>query len=103
MGVSLRGSSPYFEGLEAGDVSVSPGMSDQIMSQFPPSLFISSTQDFMMSSAVHTHGQLVRLGVEADLHVWEGLGHAFILYTRLPEAHQAFDVIVKFFAHHLGH
>jgi monoterpene epsilon-lactone hydrolase len=51
---------------------------------------------------VQTHSELVRLGVEAELHVWEGLGHAFFFNPELPQSREMYDVTVKFFDKHLG-
>ncbi|MYJ24250.1 MAG: alpha/beta hydrolase, partial [Holophagales bacterium] len=50
-----------------------------------------------------SHNKLVSLGVEADLHVWEGLGHAtFAFNPRLPESDEVHNVIVRFFDRHLS-
>ncbi len=107
-GVDIRQYEPpkevkgYMDGADEESPLVWPGLSDAVMSAFPPSLLISSTRDVALSGVVATHGQLTRLGVEADLHVWDGLPHAFIYNTELPEAHEAYDVIVSFFNTHLG-
>ena len=58
--------------------------------------------DFALSCVIKTHSELVKLGVEADLHVWEGLGHAFLYDGELPEAREAFDVMINFFDRRLG-
>ena len=60
---------------DPNDSLVVPLRSQAVLSQFPPSLLISGTRDFALSSVVYTHSQLVKLGVEGDLHIWEGLGH----------------------------
>ncbi|GAA3640076.1 alpha/beta hydrolase [Flavivirga jejuensis] len=78
-----------------------PLKSKEIMANFPPSLLIVSTRDFHLSSVVHTHSQLIKLGVEAELHVWEGLGHVFLANTELQESRDAYKVIVNFFKKHL--
>lgn len=94
---------PYFQQVDADDLTVAPGDSDDIMSQFPPSLLISGTRDFLLSGVLATHRQLTNLGVEADLHVWEGLGHAtFAFNPRLPESDEVHQAIVEFFDKHLG-
>ena len=63
---------------------------------------ITGTRGFELSSALYTHEQLVRLGVETDLHVWEGLFHGFFYNVDVPESKDALNVIVKFFDRHLG-
>jgi monoterpene epsilon-lactone hydrolase len=92
----------YFEKKDLSDALAFPALSPAIMARFPDTLIISSTRDYLLSSAVSTHSQLVKLGVSADLHVWEGLAHGFINDPELPEAREAYDVITRFFAHHLG-
>ena len=54
-----------------------------------------------LSGAVNTHRELVKAGVEADLHVWDGLGHAFFYDSSLPESREAFQVQAAFFRKHL--
>jgi epsilon-lactone hydrolase len=51
---------------------------------------------------VYTHGLLVKAGVPADLHVWEGMFHGFFYNVDVPESRDCYDVIVKFFARNLG-
>jgi epsilon-lactone hydrolase len=88
----------YFAAANLEDPLVLPIRSDTLLSKFPPTLFITSTRDAAMSGAVYTHAQLTRLGVEADLHVWEGLGHSFFANDPgLRESREALDVITKFF------
>jgi len=92
----------YFEGVDETDPRVIPGLSDELLSKFPPSLVMTSTRDFCMSSAVHTHSELVKNGVDAALHVWEGLGHIFLYDPELPESRQAYERMVNFFEKKLG-
>jgi epsilon-lactone hydrolase len=79
-----------------------PGIDPRVMAKFPPSLLITGTRDPAMSSVVSTHAQLVRLGVHADLHVWEGLGHAFFFDPELPESREVYGVVARFFDERLG-
>ena len=91
----------YFEGADMSDPLAVPAKSDVILSKFPPSLLITATRDFALSNVIHTHRQLVRLGVEADLHVWEGMGHELIAAYYTEEAREAYNVLVDFFDEHL--
>jgi epsilon-lactone hydrolase len=73
------------------------------MAKFPPTLIVTSTRDGAMSPAVFTHTQLVKLGVDAELHVWEGLVHGFFTsQPNLPESREVWDVVIRFFDKHLG-
>ncbi|MEG3143638.1 alpha/beta hydrolase fold domain-containing protein [Sphingomonas sp. RT2P30] len=91
----------YFEGANLDDPQVSPILSPDLLKRFPPTLLITATRAMEMSAAVNTHRELVKLGVDADLHVWDGLGHAFFYDPSLPESREAFDVMARFFRQHL--
>lgn len=92
----------YFEGADVADPLVAPANSPAVLAKFPPTLIVSGTRAFELSSAVHTHALLVKQGVEADLHVWEGMFHGFFYNVDVPESRDCYDVIVKFFDRHLG-
>ncbi len=94
---------PYFKGTAPKDPEAFPIYSSQIMAKFPPSLLIATTRDVGESAVVYTHSRLVKLGVDAELHVWEGVGHCFFSLPEIPESHDVYDVIVTFFDKHLGH
>lgn len=94
---------PYLIGADIDDPQVSPVKDPKVLGRFPPTLFITGTRDAAMSDAVFTHSQMVKLGVRAELHVWEAMTHAF--YTTdaaTPETLEARDVIVRFFDRTLG-
>jgi acetyl esterase/lipase len=93
----------YFSDADFSDPMVQPIQSDAVLAKFPPTLIITATRDMAMSSAIHTHARLTKLGVAAELHVWDGLGHEFFnLEPDVPESVEVFQVIVKFFDQHLG-
>ncbi len=92
----------YFAGTDANDPLVAPAASPDVLRRFPPTLIITATRGFEMSSAVYTHSQLVKLGVDAELHVWDGMFHGFFYNPDVPESREAYDVMVKFFDRHLG-
>jgi epsilon-lactone hydrolase len=60
-------------------------------------LIITATRGFELSSAVYTHSQLVKNGVAAELHVWEGLFHGFFYNPDVPESRDCYDTIIRFF------
>lgn len=92
----------YYGGHNTADPLLSPIVSEPVLRRFPPTLLISATRAGELSSTVNTHRLLVRGGVETELHVWDGLGHAFFgLHPELPESRETFAVTVRFFAKHL--
>lgn len=89
--------SGYLRGVSLTDPDAYPARDTKTLAAFPPTLVITGTRDFAMSSAVNLHSKLVASGVAADLHVWEGGRHAFFYDIRVPEGREAFEVIKAFF------
>jgi monoterpene epsilon-lactone hydrolase len=92
----------YFDGTTRNDPLVTPLDSPEILARFPPTLIITADRDIAMSDAIYTHEQLVKQGVDAELHVWEGLFHGFFYNADVPESRDAFNVMIHFFDRHLG-
>jgi len=92
----------YFEGTKPDDPLVYPVLSRTVLQVFPPSLLVTGTRDHAMSGVVYTHSRLAQLGVETELHVFEGLGHAFFYDPALPESREVYSLVSKFFDAHLG-
>ncbi|HEY6180873.1 MAG TPA: alpha/beta hydrolase fold domain-containing protein, partial [Terriglobales bacterium] len=92
----------YFSDANPDDPMVAPVKSPQVLAKFPPTLVITATRGFELSAALYTHEQLVKAGVDTELHVWEGLFHGFFYNADVPESRDAFNVMVKFFDRHLG-
>ena len=92
----------YFASASASDPLVLPINSQQVLRRFPPTLLIAGSRDPMVSSLFHAQAALTNVGVEAELHVWDGMWHAFFMDPDLPESQEVYRVIVKFFSRHLG-
>ena len=69
---------------------------------FPPTLFLTSTRDMMMSGTVILHRAFLRSGVNAQLVVFEALSHGFWEDPYLPESKEAFEIMASFFATQLN-
>lgn len=93
---------PYMEGTDGRDPLVAPVVSLDVLSKFPPTLLISGSRDALLSNVLYTHSRLVKAGVEADLHVWDGMWHGFYYDVDLPESKEAYEVMIHFFDKHLG-
>lgn len=96
------GDNPYFKATDPNDPLAFPARSPSLLAKFPPTLLVSGTRDFALSSVVYTHSLLVAQRVGAELHVWEGLDHAFHLNPALPQSREVYRVTVDFFDKHLG-
>jgi acetyl esterase/lipase len=93
---------PYFKGARASDPLVFPAGSPALLKQFPPTLLITGTRDFTMSSEIRSQQLLENAGVDAELHVWDGMWHSFFSDPEMPESKEAYAVMVHFFDRHLG-
>ena len=91
----------YFKADDLINPLASPVLDASLLKQFPPTLIITASRAMEMSAAVNTHRELVKAGVDADLHMWDGLGHAFFYNIDLPESREAFEVMTHFFKKHL--
>jgi len=92
----------YLRGTDPDDPLVAPVVSLEALSQFPPTLLLSGTRDFCLSTVLYTHSRLIKAGAQAELHVWDGMWHAFYFNVDLPESKEAYDMINKFFDKYLG-
>ena len=92
----------YFSGSDLASPLISPAGHLEVLAQFPPTLLITGTRAMDLSPAIHTHSQLLKAGVRSELVVGEGMGHCYIYFSDVPEARDAYDVIVRFFGEHLG-
>ncbi len=91
----------YLRGVDPKDPLAAPANSPELLAKFPPTLFITATRAFDFSSAVYSHGQLIKAGADAELHVWDGLFHGFFYNPDFPESRDVYDLIVRFFDKHL--
>jgi monoterpene epsilon-lactone hydrolase len=69
----------------------------------PPTLFITSTRDQLLSGTTILHRAYLRNGVDARLVVFEGLPHAFWNNVSLPESREAYTIMANFFTQQLVH
>jgi monoterpene epsilon-lactone hydrolase len=70
---------------------------------FPPTLFVTSTRDLLLSGTTILHRAFLRAGVDAQLVVFEALPHAFWNDAQLPESKEAYGIMTDFFDKNLGH
>jgi acetyl esterase/lipase len=91
---------PYVGTTDPRDPILSPLYSD--VSGFPPTLFITSTRDLLLSGTTILHRKYLNAGVDAQLIVFEALPHAFWNDPELPEAKEADKDMARFFVAHLG-
>ncbi len=91
----------YLGTADPKDPVLSPLYAD--LRGFPPTLFVTSTRDLLLSGTTILHRAFLRAGVDAQLVVFEALPHAFWYDYHLPETQEALDIMAKFFDARLGH
>jgi len=69
---------------------------------FPPTLFITSGRDLLLSGTTILHRAYLRAGADAQLVVFEALPHAFWNNPALPESKEADQIMAAFFDKHLA-
>ena len=69
---------------------------------FPPTLFLTSGRDLLLSNTVNLHRAFVNVGVNSQLIVFDGLWHAFWNEWNLPESKEAHHMMADFFDRELG-
>jgi len=69
---------------------------------FPPTLFLTSGRDLLLSNTVNLHRAFVNAGVNAQLVVFDGLWHAYWNEWNLPESKEAHRMMADFFNRELG-
>lgn len=91
----------YLSEANPKDPLVYPINSPDLMAKFPPTLFVTSTRGFDLATSIASDNALVKQGVDTELHVWDGLPHAFWYNSNLPESREVYNVIARFFDRHL--
>lgn len=91
---------PYAGSTDPKDPVLSPVYAN--LEGFPPTLFLTSTRDLLLSGTTILHRAFLRAGVEAQLVVFEALPHAFWNDANLTESKEADEIIASFFEKQLG-
>jgi len=90
---------PYTGKTNPRDPVLSPQYAD--LKGMPPTFFLTSERDALLSGTVNLHRAFVHAGVETQLIVFDALPHAFWTDFPLPEADEANQLTADFFDKHL--
>jgi len=90
----------YVGGTDPKDPVLSPIFGD--LHGLPPTLFVTSGRDLLLSGTVNLHRAYLLAGVDARLIVYDALTHAFWYDPKLPEAIEANHLMAEFFATQLS-
>src|SRR6202045_801136 len=95
-----RNSEYFAASLDPKDPVLSPLYGD--LTGFPPTLFVTSGRDLLLSGTTILHRAYLRAGVDAQLVVFEALPHAFWNNAALPESKEADHLMAAFFDKYLA-
>jgi acetyl esterase/lipase len=85
----------YAGALSLDDPEISP--INGSFAGFPPTYLVTGTRDLLLSDTIRAHRALRRAGVEAELHVYEGVAHADYLFALgTPEAIEHHAELARF-------
>jgi acetyl esterase/lipase len=90
----------YAGGTDLKDPVLSPIYGD--LHGLPPTLFVTSGRDMLLSGTANLHRAYLNAGVDARLVVFDALPHAFWYDQRLPEAIEANHMMADFFVKQLA-
>lgn len=91
---------PFYAGhTDPRDPVLSPVFAN--LRGMPPTLFISSTRDMLLSGTSILDRAFLRAGDSTQLIVFEGLPHAFWNDASLPESKEAYGYMADWFTKHL--
>jgi len=90
----------YAGSTDLKDPVLSPVYAD--LKGFPPTIFVTSGRDLLLSGTTILHRAYLRAGVDAQLVVFEALPHAFWNNPALPESKEADQIMAGFLEKHVG-
>lgn len=89
----------YIGSTDRRDPVLSPIFGD--LHGMPPTLFVTSGRDMLLSGTANLHRAYLNAGVDARLVVFDALPHAFWYDSTLPEAIEANHMMADFFVQQL--
>ncbi len=110
---ALRGLSGHLDpptpGKHDSEYATTTDLKDQVLSPIyadlhglPPTLFVTSGRDLLLSGTANLHRAYLHAGVEAQLIVFDALPHAFWYDSKMPEALEANHMMADFFVKQLN-
>ncbi len=92
----------YLDGIDRNQFIVTPTADETLLAKWPPTIFFTGTRDFAMSAALYGHRKLIKLGVDSQLMVFDGLYHGFMTNPDFTESQEGYKTAAAFYDKHLG-
>ncbi len=65
-------------------------------------IFFTASRDGAASGALYSYRKLIKLGIDSQVMVFDGLYHGFMTNPDFPEAQEGYRIAAAFFDKHLG-
>jgi acetyl esterase/lipase len=103
-GAAARGPAgpSYMDSADRSDFAVNPLVDEKLLAKWPPTVFFTASRDMAASGALQSYRTLVRLGIDSQVMVFDGLYHGFMTNPDFPEAQEGYRIAAAFFDRHLG-
>lgn len=92
----------YMDGTDRNDFVVNPTVDEQLLAKWPPTIFFTASRDGAASGAQYSYRKLIKLGIDSQIMVFDGLYHGFMTNPDFPEAQEGYAIAAAFFDKHLG-
>jgi acetyl esterase/lipase len=102
MGVAGPADRNYYTGVDLSQFIANPTVDEKLLAKFPPTIFFTATRDMALSAAAYGHRKLVKLGIDSELMIFDGLYHGFMTNPDFPESQEGYRTAAAFFDRHLG-
>ena len=92
----------YMQGTDPKDFAVNPTVDEKLLARWPPTIFFTASRDGAASGALYSYRKLIKLGIDSQVMVFDGLYHGFMTNPDFPEAQEGYTIAAAFFDKHLG-
>jgi acetyl esterase/lipase len=92
----------YMDGTDRNDFVISPTVDEKLLAKWPPTIFFTASRDGAASGALYSYRKLIKLGIDSQVMVFDGLYHGFMTNPDFPEAQEGYTLAAAFFDRHLG-
>ncbi len=101
-GGPVAGEPSYFDGVDENQFIVNATVDEKLLAKWPPTIFFTATRDAAMSQSLYSYRKLLKLGIDSQVLVFDGLYHGFMTNPDFPEAQEGYKLAAAFFDKHLG-
>ncbi len=92
----------YMDGTDRNDFVINPTVDEALLAKWPPTIFFTASRDGASSGALYSYRKLIKLGIDSQVMVFDGLYHGFMTNPDFPEAQEGYRIASAFFDRHLG-